>query len=130
MHKIINKPWGYEKIIVNDKERDYCGKLLVCGDQIWSSGGKFHHHKIKDETFYVITGALELHILDDNLKIIKHQLEVGDSLRIKPLTWHRFRVALNTIICEFIEFSTFDSPDDSYRASLDIISSQGCLYIL
>jgi mannose-6-phosphate isomerase-like protein (cupin superfamily) len=105
-HKIVKKDWGYEVWIVNGT---YCGKSILVGEK-WSSGGKFHYHKIKDETFYVISGHLVVG-LTDYKEII---LEEGQSLRIKPGQGHRFRSASGE--CLFIEFSTHHEDSDSYYA--------------
>lgn len=113
--KIIEKSWGREIIIVNSKYRDYCGKILECENDIWSSGGKFHKHKVKDETFYVIDGYLELDLIEKETgEIVKKILAPTDSIRLAPNTWHRFK---SRTFCQFAEFSTYDSVDDSYRKS-------------
>ncbi len=111
-HKFVSKSWGYEEWFENNDM--YCGKLLTVVKHQWSSKGKYHYHKIKDETFYVIEGTLLLHIFDDNEKIpIPVKLNKGDSYRIKPNVFHRFTSATNE--CKFIEVSTTHSDDDSYR---------------
>jgi mannose-6-phosphate isomerase-like protein (cupin superfamily) len=52
--KIVPKDWGEERWIAN---RDYCGKLLILKKGYRCS---LHHHKIKDETFYVSKGRVLL----------------------------------------------------------------------
>jgi mannose-6-phosphate isomerase-like protein (cupin superfamily) len=104
-HKIVKKPWGAEVCIVNTAA--YCGKAIVVGEQ-WSSGGKFHYHKIKDETFYVILG----HLVIERENFGELVLQEGQSLRIKPGEPHRFRSASGK--CFFIEFSTHHEDSDSY----------------
>ena len=103
-HKIVKKDWGHEVWIVNDI---YCGKSILVGEQ-WSSGGRFHHHKIKDETFYVISGNLVVSGQD----VREIVLQEGQSLRIKPGQPHRFRSSTGE--CLFIEFSTHHEDSDSY----------------
>ena len=51
----VPKGWGGETIVVNSNE--YCGKILhfVKGHRC-----SWHYHEIKDETFYVYKGAIEL----------------------------------------------------------------------
>jgi D-lyxose ketol-isomerase len=39
----------------------------------------------------------------------------GDMLRLRPNTPHRFWVTKGTEPAVFIEFSTHDDPEDSYR---------------
>ena len=130
---LIQKKWGYEIWFVNTDL--YCGKKLFVRN-IWSSDGKFHYHKIKDETFYVIKGILELDYYDYNKEIewrqsvinspvsrltndeIKNKLvkkiflQEGMSFRIKPYTCHRFRGYKSD--CTFIEVSTHHEDSDSY----------------
>ena len=108
--KIIPKKWGHELTIENNEL--YCLKVLVCEDRIWSSEGKFHHHPIKDETFLVIEGILEIELQVKQGYLSQYYKE-GDDIRIKPNTKHRFRSAGRR--CKFIEASTHDSPDDTVR---------------
>lgn len=109
--KVIPKDWGHERIITNNEL--YCLKVLVCEDERWSSNGKFHYHRIKDETFLVIEGILELDTVDHEGTITSRHLREGDHIRILPGTKHRFRSAGRR--CKFIEASTTDSPTDSVR---------------
>ena len=106
----VEKKWGYEKWIVNNEL--YCGKELYCKKGVWSSEGRFHYHKNKDETFYVIEGTLRL-VIEEDAMLKQIVLEVGESYRIRPHTKHKFTA--DTSECKFIEISTFHSDDDSYR---------------
>jgi len=103
--KIVKKDWGYETWIVNEK---YCGKLLDCTNK-WSSKGKYHYHKEKDETFFIIKGRL---ILD--VEGIEYILLPGQSFRIKSNIKHRFKAVDK---CKFIEFSTHHEDSDTYRTN-------------
>lgn len=111
---IVKKKWGYERIITNNEL--YCLKMLVCEDRKWSSEGKFHYHPIKDETFLVIEGLLELEIADETGKIVNSLLGEGDSMRILPSTKHRFRSYGRQ--CKFIEASTQHFEEDSVRVTV------------
>ena len=62
--KFVPKGWGFEKWIVNTPE--YCGKLLYL---VKDKRCSWHYHKLKDETFYVGSGAIELLYGDDDDKI-------------------------------------------------------------
>lgn len=108
------KEWGYEHWIENNEK--YCMKLLHCEDGIWSSGGKFHYHKIKDETFYIVSGELRMDVEIDG-EIRRFTLFEGDTYRIKPNIRHRFCNIGEP--CEFIEASTQHSDNDSYRCYWD-----------
>jgi mannose-6-phosphate isomerase-like protein (cupin superfamily) len=116
----VKKDWGYEIWFANVKEGpvDYCGKLLFVEKDIWSSGGKFHYHKIKDETFFILEGVLQLDYIvnDDIFKTI--YLKPHETFRIKPFMKHRF-TAMTDYGCKFVETSTFHSDEDSYRIEWD-----------
>lgn len=117
MHQIVSKNWGYEIWIENNPL--YCGKHLhVLPNKLCS----VHYHKIKKETFYVISGSLLLEYsdsLDTNkwfnaTNINRITLNTGDSFTIEPLIAHRFTSA-QSYACDFIEISTHHDDNDSYR---------------
>ena len=105
--KKVEKAWGYEIWFANNEL--YCGKEIVCRDEIWSSGGKYHYHPIKDETFYVIEGILLLDVEEQRIFLDN----LSNSYRIKPGVKHRFRSASK--YCRFIEVSTTHREEDSIR---------------
>lgn len=111
---IVIKDWGYERWIENNEK--YCMKLLHCEDGKWSSGGKFHYHVIKDETFFIISGELKLEVEIDGV-IRTFALFEGDSFRVKPKMKHRFMSIGDD--CDFIEASTQHSDRDSFRCYWD-----------
>lgn len=106
-YKTVNKNWGYETWFENNEL--YCGKKLVCKDQVWSSDGWYHYHPKKDETFFVIEGSLVLDIEGRSAVLTE-----GVSKRILPNTRHRFR-SLGKAKCVFIEVSTTHCDTDSIR---------------
>jgi len=114
--KIVDKVWGQEKWIANN--RLYCGKVLKLKEGFRCS---IHQHKIKDETFYILSGVilLEFGKPDANGSIDfwqnKRIMESGDSQRIQPGTFHRFTGIVDSKI---IEFSTHHEDDDSYRLTV------------
>ena len=103
-HKEVKKEWGKEVWITN---RDYCGKKLVLNKGFRCS---IHHHKNKDETFYILKGKVLMEI--DNKK---HIMLPGHSILITPNTKHRFTGLEDS---EIIEFSTHHDDSDSYRDEL------------
>lgn len=109
--KFVDKDWGYEVWFENNEM--YCGKMLKVVRDIWSSNGKFHYHKRKDETFIVIEGELLLDIGDEKGVITENILTPYESIRVKPGVKHRF--TSNTPQTKFIEVSTTHSDDDSFR---------------
>jgi mannose-6-phosphate isomerase-like protein (cupin superfamily) len=117
--KFIPKKWGHEIWFanVNEKSVNYCGKELFVKHEIWSSDGAYHYHKVKDETFFIVDGYLQLDWVDSYVDIDHFRSEIlgpGESFRVKPLVKHRFTSA-SIDGCKFIEASTFHSDDDSYR---------------
>ncbi len=110
--KEVEKTWGYEWWIINTIQ--YCGKELFIKRGKWSSEGRYHYHKLKDETFYVVKGKLMLDYVDRNNRFHSVVLKSGEAFRIKPKIKHRF--STNTFGgCKFMEFSTKHSDEDSYR---------------
>mgnify|MGYP001432797486 CR=1 FL=1 len=106
----IEKTWGYENIFTNNEL--YCGKIITINKDSISSGGKFHYHKIKDETFFVVDGCLILELIINGE--INSFILVPDkmtAIRIKPNTPHRFKGVSD---CTFIEVSTHHEDSDSY----------------
>ena len=89
--KKVKKVWGEEHWIVN---KDYCGKNMLLKKNHRCS---MHHHKIKDEVFYVIKGKVLLEY-DGKKKI----MIPGESIHIKPCHDHRFTGIQNSEIIEFM----------------------------
>lgn len=102
MTKKIDKVWGYEEEIVNTSE--YCGKFLYLDKGKRSS---LHFHKIKDETFYILSGKVLMELSNEVIV-----MEKGKSKRIKPFNCHRFSGLEDSIITEF---SSHHEDSDSYR---------------
>ncbi len=98
---VVPKVWGEEHWLVND---DYCGKRLILKKGYRCS---LHHHKLKDETFYVARGKVLLEL--NNKKI---EMNPGDLQRIRPNEIHRFSGLEDS---EIIEFSTHHDENDVYR---------------
>lgn len=111
---IVEKSWGFERWIVNTPL--YCGKELFCLYNRWSSKGKFHYHKEKSETFFVVKGDLEIELKKvGEEELTRLILEPGDSLSIEPMMAHRFRcLSKEQLFTKFIEFSTHHEDSDSY----------------
>lgn len=97
-----HKVWGREEWIVNNAQ--YCGKKLVVHKGARCS---IHFHKIKNETFYVLSGRIVVE-LDESTKV----LFPGDAMNVMVGQKHRFTALEHT---EFIEFSTHHEDSDSHR---------------
>lgn len=100
--KVVEKVWGSEEWIVNTES--YCGKILNLRGSYQSS---LHYHRVKNETFYVLSGKVLLEI--DGERVIMDQ---GDIQLIKPNQPHRFTGLEES---EIIEFATHHEESDSYR---------------
>ncbi|MFH1831684.1 MAG: hypothetical protein ABH827_02665 [bacterium] len=105
----VQKEWGHEEWIVNNAK--YCGKKMFLNKSYHCS---MHCHKIKEETFYVISGKVLLELEQEDIKT-KRILMPGDIQHIVPGLLHRF-IGLED--SEIIEFSTFHMDEDSYRTSI------------
>lgn len=103
---IAHKEWGHEEWIVNKSE--YCGKKMVFKAGYQCS---MHHHKLKDETFYIQSGTIILET-EDELGSHARVMTPGDTAHIKVGLWHRIVAITNA---EVFEFSTFHMEEDSYR---------------
>jgi len=103
------KGWGRELWIVNTK--GYCGKILE-----FDSGKRcsFHYHLLKDETFYLQEGSIEL--------ILSWEDDLETANKIMLLPGHKYHIPQglrHQIIAhessKLFEFSTTHYESDSYR---------------
>lgn len=100
----IKKVWGKERIICNIPP--YCSKILYLTKGYRCS---IHHHKKKDETFYILKGKVLMEAGGGS-----YAMEVGDAIRITPGLKHRFT---GITYAEILEVSTEDKVEDSYRTT-------------
>ena len=100
--KVVEKAWGEEEWLVNTDK--YCGKRMLIRKNYYCS---YHKHKIKEETFYVLNGKLEI-IKGKVYYVVKS----GETFHVKPEEYHSFRALEDTT---FFEFSTHHSDEDNYR---------------
>jgi mannose-6-phosphate isomerase len=101
--RVVNKPWGHELIwALTDR---YCGKVLVI-----EAGKKLslQSHVVKDESIYVLSGRLRLHLEDETGKVQQVELRPGDYRHVPTGKIHRFE-AIDR--CELIEVSTPELDD-------------------
>lgn len=103
------KGWGRELWIVNTN--GYCGKILE-----FKAGKRcsFHYHLLKDETFYLQEGSIELVTSweDDIEKADRVMMYPGDKHHIPQGLRHQM-IALEP--SKLFEFSTTHYESDSYR---------------
>ena len=91
----VEKPWGYElRWAVTDR---YLGKLIHVdkGHRL-----SLQYHVQKDESIFIVSGALDLVLEDERGELQTHRLEPGMSARVKPGRRHRFVAAEDTDLFE------------------------------
>jgi mannose-6-phosphate isomerase-like protein (cupin superfamily) len=99
----VDKPWGHELIwVLTDR---YCGKVIVI-----ETGRRLslQYHERKDESIYVVSGRLRLHLEDHAGTMTVRELGPGDSARVPVGRRHRFEAAERV---ELIEVSTPELDD-------------------
>ena len=100
----VTKPWGHECIWAESNA--YAGKLLHIDAGHMLS---LQYHEKKEETIYVLSGRLHLHIADSpDTDVTIRVLETGDSFHITPLLVHRFEAREDVVL---IEVSTPELDD-------------------
>jgi mannose-6-phosphate isomerase len=98
----VDKPWGYELIWA--ETRNYVGKIIHI-----NKGHKLsrQYHNIKEETFMVQSGYLDLEIGEVTNRIT-HHLKSGESFHCPTRTIHRM-IAVSDV--DVIEVSTPELDD-------------------
>jgi quercetin dioxygenase-like cupin family protein len=111
MFSIIKKKWGEEHVLASNEKYGYSGKRMKLAKTGCCS---IHFHALKCETFFVSSGMMILQRWYQDGHIETTIMRTGNVLTIYPNTPHRFYGIKETV---FYEFSSFDSPNDSYRIS-------------
>lgn len=83
--------------------RSYCKKIII---QTPGQRHPCHHHRKKEETFYVLWGVLEM-----NIDGRRRTLYPGDTVLVQQGVWHEFWTETGVI---FDELSTTDLVGDSF----------------
>ena len=92
----IDKPWGYELIWADSEQ--YVGKVLFvkAGESL-----SLQFHRVKDESWYVQTGRVELQLGEPGQAVLDSQIVgAGACFRFRPGTVHRVRALEDTTILE------------------------------
>ena len=120
--KKVKKTWGHELWLANNKEEDYCGKILHIKKGCSTS---MHFHSKKHETFYVLSGSLRVEMINtligkntDYLRGFGLKCDLikqGGTFEINRNEPHKLIAEKGAV--EFIEISTFHEDGDSYRIS-------------
>ena len=102
MRKII-KPWGYEKLLENNKYYTLKELFMKKGKRC-----SLQYHKKKTETIFVLSGKLKI-IKGNTRKNLKSKAYTkGQSLTIKPKVIHRMEGITNSL---YLEASTSQLKD-------------------
>ena len=101
-HYGINRFREFGTTLITCINRQYAKKILV---QLPRQKHPYHFHKIKEETFQLLWGDLELTL--DGKKFV---LQPGDTCLVEPGVWHKFQ-SLNGAVME--EISTKYLVSDS-----------------
>jgi mannose-6-phosphate isomerase len=83
--RTVPKPWGHELIWVQTPE--YVGKILVIetGKRL-----SLQYHRRKDESVYVLSGRMRLHLEDDSGTIRTRDMGPGEFARVEVGRKHRY----------------------------------------
>ncbi|MEK6848740.1 MAG: cupin domain-containing protein [Nanoarchaeota archaeon] len=107
--EIHPKGWGREIWIANSEM--YCGKILELQKGKRCS---IHYHKLKDETFYILSGHVQMNIHNEGY--LKEPtilfMKPGETLHIPQLLIHQF---IGIEDSKILEISTQHFEEDSYR---------------
>jgi mannose-6-phosphate isomerase len=99
----VDKPWGHELIWAQTDA--YVGKVLVI------EAGKrlsLQRHEVKDESIFVLSGRLRLHLEDDAGVVQVEELGVGAHRHVATGRIHRYEAVERT---ELMEVSTPELDD-------------------
>ena len=108
-HYGLEKFKKYGAVIVNVINREYCKKIII---QLPYQKHPAHHHKLKEETFHLLHGTLDIWI-DGK----KKRLNPGDTCLVLPGVWHSFTTETG---CIFEEISTTHYNNDSVYKDIKI----------
>ena len=99
----IPKPWGYELLWAHTQQ--YAGKILSIrrGCQL-----SLQLHERKQESLYLLSGALEVELEGEDGRTTCHQMRPGETIDVPARRRHRLR-ALTA--CRVLEVSTPELHD-------------------
>lgn len=110
---VEGKSWGQTRVIYRDQVSEVCHASIVAGG--YSSR---HHHRHKDNTFYVLRGVLVVtsYVNREGDVLQAQTLTAGESCTVERGVWHAFEA---TTAVELIEtYSIGLHQHDIERADL------------
>ena len=102
-HYGLDRIREFGAIIIDVINRQYCKKLII---QLPRQKHPYHYHKVKEETFQLLYGDLEVELEGKLIKV-----SPGDTVLVKAGTWHKFHTLDGAI---FEEVSTTHYNNDSH----------------
>jgi N-acetylneuraminate synthase len=102
-HYGLDRIREFGAIIIDVINRQYCKKLII---QLPRQKHPYHYHKVKEETFQLLYGDMEVELDGRLIKV-----NPGDTVLVEPGTWHKFHTLDGAI---FEEVSTTHFNNDSY----------------
>ena len=99
----VEKPWGYELIWAETEQ--YVGKILhvIAGEAL-----SLQYHETKDETIYLLSGAMLFQSGPSADELVDYQMEAGQRFHVATGTVHRM-VAITDV--DILEVSTSHLED-------------------
>jgi mannose-6-phosphate isomerase-like protein (cupin superfamily) len=99
----IPKPWGYELLWAHTDR--YAGKILAIrrGCQL-----SLQLHEHKQESMYLLSGALEVELEEEDGRTTCHQMSRGEVIHVPARRRHRLRAMT---ACRVLEVSTPELDD-------------------
>lgn len=79
-------------VLIDCVNREYCKKILV---QLPGQSHPYHFHRLKEETFQVLSGEMYLDI-DGEERLMR----AGDTAVVLPGAWHKFRTDRGCVVEE------------------------------
>jgi mannose-6-phosphate isomerase-like protein (cupin superfamily) len=111
--KKVEKEWGHEIWLANNKDEDYCGKILFIKKNKSTS---MHYHLSKHETMYVLEGSLMIDgLADRHSQSYKFSMLVGEGESVEIERGRPHKLIADEQDTTIIEVSTFHKDEDSYR---------------
>jgi N-acetylneuraminate synthase len=102
-HYGLDRIREFGAIIIDVINRQYCKKLII---QLPRQKHPYHFHKVKEETFQLLYGDMEVELEGKLIKV-----QPGDTVLVESGTWHKFHTLGGAI---FEEISTTHYNNDSY----------------
>lgn len=106
----VDKVWGQERILCNTS--NYCCKLMTVKPRMRCS---LHRHFLKNETFIVLDGTLNLEYATTRRNLAVMRMVQGERKDLPTMTWHRFENPSYDDVAVILEISQHHEDSDVER---------------